>query len=83
MEVRLSRYQLHQLAEIVADKLLEKMDARKMSLPAEKLLDAKEAAAYLHIDVRTLYNLGAKIGHTKVGRKSLYSEKELYNYIHR
>ena len=82
-QIRLTPYQIGKLADAVANKLLDKLDQRGIIPPEEKMLTAREAAEYLHISVATLYNLGNKIPHVRVGRKSLYTEKNLYEFIHK
>lgn len=80
-QLRLTHYQLNQLAEMVAEKMLAKLDARRVTLPSENKMTAKEAAEYLKVSISTLRHL--QIPHTKVGRQSLYTESTLYNYLHR
>lgn len=82
-EIKLTYYQLSQLADMVAEKMLAKLDTRKLALPSEKKFTAKEAAEYLKMSLSTLYHLGDEIPHIKIGRKSLYTEEALYNYIHK
>lgn len=80
-QIRLTHYQMNQLAEMVAEKMLAKLDARKVTLPSENKMTAEEAAEYLKVPISTLRHM--QIPHTKVGRRSIYTESTLYNYLHR
>lgn len=47
MEFKLTRYQMNQLADMVADKVLAKIEGNRPHAKAETKLTAKEAAEYL------------------------------------
>lgn len=83
MEFKLTRYQMNQLADMVAYKVLAKIEGNRPHAKAETKLTAKEAAEYLKMPLSTLYKLGGDIPRIKVGKRFLYTEETLYNYIHR
>lgn len=82
-QIRLTQYQMNRLADAVADRLMKRLDERSVIPSSDKMLTAQEAAEYLHISVDTLYNLGNKIPHVRVGRRSLYTERNLHKFIHK
>lgn len=61
MEFKLTRYQMNQLADMVADKVLAKIEGNRPHAKAETKLTPR----------------------IKVGKRFLYTEETLYNYIHR
>ena len=51
--------------------------------PNEVYLTIDEAAEFLHLAKRTLYNLGEKIPRCKVGKRVYYKKSALQRFIER
>lgn len=51
--------------------------------PNEVYLTIDQAADYLHLAKRTLYNLGEKIPRSKVGKRVYYKKSALQRFIER
>lgn len=68
-----------------------KMIAQEMKLitpntdidPNEVYLTINQAAEFLHLSKRTLYNLGEKIPRSKVGKRLYYKKSALQRFIER
>lgn len=51
--------------------------------PNEVYLTIDQAAEFLHLSKRTLYNLGEKIPRSKVGKRLYYKKSALQRFIER
>lgn len=73
-------YERKKLIEDISDRVVEKL----LSMGIEdETMGATEAAAYLKISPKTLYNKISDIPHSKVGNKLIFSKRSLSEYIHR
>ena len=66
-----SKYEMREFAKMVAKELAKLLTAKQEQTPDE-LLTAKEAAAFLKVSVRTLYNTKDAYPHRKVGKRLMF-----------
>lgn len=66
----------------IASKVVELLKSEEL-VTSERVMNAKEAAAYLHISTKRLYNLKDEIPRKKVGKRCYYTEKSLIDYLYR
>lgn len=75
-----SKYELREFAKMVA-KELAKYLAEKQEQTPDELLTTEEAAAFLKVSVRTLYNTKDAYPHRKVGKRLMFPRNGLVRTI--
>ena len=69
---------------MIADLVVEKLRAAQLA-SQERTLSARQAAEYLGVSQKTVYNL-TSLGVfpcRKIGKRNIYTERTLYEYLHR
>lgn len=79
----MNRYEENRLVEKIAARVVELL--KENDLTTNKVLTARQAAGYLGVTVKTVYNLTSLgvLPHTKIGRKLTFTEQSLQQYLHR
>ncbi len=80
----MTNYELQRLAELVANNIIQqiKKDAELLDrIFPPRLLDSNEAATLLKIPVNTLYQFSRQIPHRKIGKRLLFFERDLVNWV--
>lgn len=79
----MNRYEENRLVEKIAARVVELL--KENDLTTNKVLTARQAASYLGVTVKTVYNLTSLgvLPHTKIGRKLTFTEQSLQQYLHR
>lgn len=78
----MTSYELQRLAELVSRNIIQalKQDDELLDrIFPPRLLDSNEAATLLKIPVNTLYQFSRQIPHRKIGKRLLFSERDLVN----
>lgn len=77
-------YEMQKIAKMQAEYFVEAIksdtDLQDILFPP-KYMDVQEAAAYLKIPVQTLYFKANSIPHRKVGKRLLFSDRELSRWV--
>ncbi len=76
----MTAYERKKLIEDISDRVVEKLLSIGIS---DETLSAKEAAKYLNISLKTLYNKIDDIPHSKSGNKLIFSKRSLHDYLYR
>ena len=82
----MTNYELDKLAKGVAKYLAAEMMNNKEIIDVvfpPKIMDIREAAAFLKIPVSTLYQKANSIPHTKVGKRLIFSDRNLMRWLQR
>ena len=82
----MSQYEINKLGRVIAKDLvtLAKEDDELLDLIYPPLLmDIEEAAGYLRIPKGTLYHHKDEIPHIKVGKRLVFSERDLIRWLKR
>lgn len=69
-------------AQFLAEELMSNKELLDKVFPP-KYLDIKEAAEYLHIPVGTLYHKTGEIDHSEIGKRIIFSQRDLDEYAKR
>lgn len=69
-------------AQFLAEELMSNKELLDKVFPP-KYLDIKEAADYLHIPVGTLYHKTGEIPHSEIGKRVIFSQRDLDEYVRR
>ena len=69
-------------AQFLAEELMSNKELLDRVFPP-KYLDVKEAAEYLHIPVGTLYHKTGEIPHSEIGKRVIFSQRDLDEYARR
>lgn len=80
----MTNYEMKEIAKMQAQYIVEalKNDDELLDLMyPPRLLDVKEAAAYLHISIDRLYHIIEDVPHFKNGKKLLFSERALLKWL--
>lgn len=78
--------ELNKLARLQAQFLAEELMSNKELLDKvfpPKYLDIKEAAEYLRMPVGTLYHKTGEINHSEIGKRIIFSQRDLDDYAKR
>ncbi len=69
---------------MIADLVVEKLRAAQLA-SQERTLSARQAAEYLGVSQKTVYNLTSLgvLPCRKIGKRNIYTERTLYEYLHR
>lgn len=69
---------------MIADLVVEKLRAAQLA-SEERTLSARQAAEYLGVSQKTVYNLTSlgMLPCRKIGKRNIYTERSLYDYLHR
>ena len=69
---------------IIADLVVEKLRAAQLA-SEERTLSARQAADYLGVSQKTVYNLTSlgMLQCRKIGKRNIYTERSLNDYLHR
>lgn len=78
--INMTDYELRKLARYIAYELKEAMDGQVDS-SEDRFLDISEAAKELRLSTSYLRNNHKDIPHKKVGKRILFSQRELHEYI--
>lgn len=72
------------LVERTAKRVVELLRQESM-VPTENVMNARQAAQYLGVSRKTIYNLCAEgiLPHTKSGGRLTFTEQSLYEHLHR
>lgn len=73
-------YERKKLIEDISDRVVEKLLSMGIK---DETMGVADAADYLNISPKTLYNKISEIPHTKVGKKLIFSKRSLSEYISR
>ena len=79
-------YELDKLAKRIAGELVQKVEGNNELLDIlfpPRCMDIQEAADFLRIPKATLYSKVSEIPHCRVGRRLVFSDRELIRYIKR
>jgi excisionase family DNA binding protein len=80
----MTQYEMNCLVERTAKRVVELL--RQVSMVAtENVMNARQAAQYLGVSRKTIYNLCAEgiLPHTKTGGRLTFTEESLYEHLHR
>lgn len=80
----MTNFELERLAELVSKNIIQavKQDGELLDLVCPpRLMDSMEAAEFLKIPVNTLYQLSGEIPHCKVGKRLIFSDRDLTRWI--
>lgn len=80
----MTSYELEKLTMGIAAEIIRtvKEDERFLDiLVPPRTMDIKEASKFLHIPVNTIYSMKNEIPHFKVGRRLLFSDRDLYRWM--
>lgn len=75
-----TKYEMREFAKAVAKELAKYLAEKQEQIPDE-LLTTKEAAAFLKVSVRTLYNTKDAYPHRKVGKRLMFPRNGLVRTI--
>ena len=80
----MTQYEMNCLAERTAKRVVELLRQESM-VATENVMNARQAAQYLGVSRKTIYNLCAEgiLPHTKSGGRLTFTERSLYEYLHR
>lgn len=80
----MTNYEMNKIADLAARKVVEMLRSERL-LAEDRTLSAKEAAEVLRCSVKTIYNLVSlgEIPYRKSGRRLIFSQQSLQEYIHR
>lgn len=69
---------------MIADLVVEKLRAAQLA-SEERTLPARQAADYLGVSQKTVYNLTSlgMLPCRKIGKRNIYTERSIYDYLHR
>lgn len=69
---------------MIADLVVERLKAEGL-VSQERTLSASGAAEYLGVSVKTVYNLTSTgdLPCRKIGKRNVYTERSLWEYLHR
>ena len=80
----MTNYELEKLTKGIAAEIIRtvKEDERIWDiLFPPRTMDVKEASKFLHIPINTIYSMKNEIPHFKVGRRLLFSDRDLYRWM--
>ena len=80
----MTQYEKNCLVERTAKQVVELLRQESM-VATENVMNARQAAEYLGVSRKTIYNLCAEgiLPHTKSGGRLTFTEQSLYEYLHR
>lgn len=80
----MTQYEINCLVERTAKRVVELLRQESM-VATENVMDARQAAQYLGVSRKTIYNLCAEgiLPHTKSGGRLTFTEQSLYEHLHR
>lgn len=80
----MTQYEMNCLVERTAKRVVELLRQESM-VATENVMDARQAAQYLGVSRKTIYNLCAEgiLPHTKSGGRLTFTEHSLYEHLHR
>ena len=80
----MTQYEMNCLVERTAKRVVELLRQESM-VATENVMDARQAAQYLGVSRKTIYNLCAEgiLPHTKSGGRLTFTARSLYEHLHR
>lgn len=82
----MTNYELEKLTKGIAAEIIRtvKEDERFLDiLVPPRTMDIKEASKFLHIPINTIYSMKNEIPHFKVGKRLLFSDRDLIRFLKR
>ncbi len=80
----MTQYEINCLVERTAKRVVELLRQESM-VATENVMNARQAAEYLGVSRKTIYNLCAEgiLPHTKTGGRLTFTARSLYEHLHR
>ena len=80
----MTQYEINCLVKRTAKRVVELLRQESM-VATENVMNARQAAQYLGVSRKTIYNLCAEgiLPHTKSGGRLTFTEQSLYEHLHR
>jgi excisionase family DNA binding protein len=80
----MTQYEMNCLVERTAKRVVELLRQESM-VATENVMNARQAAEYLGVSRKTIYNLCAEgiLPHTKSGGRLTFTARSLYEHLHR
>ena len=82
----MTNYELEKLSKMIASEILKKVGdddyLLNLVLPP-RFLNIEEASEYTRIPVNTLYSKSSEIPHMKVGKRLVFTDRELVRWMTR
>lgn len=80
----MTSYELEKLTKGIAAELVHSVEGNEELLDIlfpPRTMDVKEASKFLHIPINTIYSMKNEIPHFKIGRRLLFSDRDLYRWM--